>query len=101
LHYNKVVIVVRRLLWDPGNVAHIARHGVTLEEVEEMCKQEPIVASGYAGRLRVIGPTRTNRMLAAILAPVEPGVYLSITARPASRKERRLYLEAREGQDFS
>lgn len=32
----RVRIEPRDLLWDSGNVAHIARHGVTPQEVEEV-----------------------------------------------------------------
>src|SRR5438270_771637 len=45
----------------------------------------------YAGRLRIIGPTARGRLLTAILAPRGRGVFYPVTARPASRDERRLY----------
>ncbi len=31
------MIVIRRLIWDSWNVAYIARHEVTSDEVEEVC----------------------------------------------------------------
>lgn len=81
---------VRRLIWDTWNIAHIARHDVIPEEVEEVCHGQPITSQTYKGRLRVVGPTRSRRMLTVILAPTEqPGVYYPVTARPADRKERR------------
>jgi uncharacterized DUF497 family protein len=43
----------------------------------------------------LIGPTLSNRMLSVIVAHERDGVYKVITARPASRKERRRYLERR------
>jgi uncharacterized DUF497 family protein len=91
------MLVVRRLIWDTWNVAHIARHRVTPEEVEEVCQGTPVTSTTYKGRLRVVGPTADGRMLTAILAPTgAPGVYYPITARPADRKERRGYEEERE-----
>jgi len=94
------MIIVRRLIWDPGNVAHIALHAVTPDEVEEVCHSEPITSATHHGRLRVVGPTRAGRMLTVILDP-EPdqdGVYYPVTARPASRKERRGYQQAKGGE---
>jgi uncharacterized DUF497 family protein len=60
----------------------------------------PIVRQAYHGRLMVIGPAQDGRMLAVVLdpEPSETGVYYPITARPASRKERRAYQEGRRGE---
>ncbi len=90
------MLFVRRLIWDTWNIAHIARHDVIPEEVEEVCHGQPVTSQTYNGRLRVVGPTRSHRMLTVILAPTEePGVYYPVTARPADRKERRNYGEQR------
>lgn len=90
------MLFVRRLIWDTWNIAHIARHDVIPEEVEEVCHGQPMTSQTYKGRLRVVGPTRSNRMLTVILAPTEePGVYYPVTARPADRKERRNYEQPR------
>ena len=74
-------------------MAHIARHPVTSDEVEEVCHGEHIVRQSYSDRLMLIGPAISGRMLAIVLEPGEEGVYYPVTARPASRKERRLYRE--------
>jgi uncharacterized protein len=88
------MLSVRRLIWDAWNVAHIARHDVIPEEVEEVCHDEPITSETYKGRLRVVGLTQSGRILTVILAPTpDAGVYYPITARPADRKERRNYRE--------
>ena len=92
------MIFVRRLLWDAWNVPHIARHCVIPEEVEEACHGDPYTDEGKKVRVRLVGPTRSGRMLAVILDPEqEEGVYYPVTARPASRKERRLYREQKGG----
>ena len=86
------MLTIRRLIWDAWNIAHIARHRVIPEEVEEVCHGTPITSATYKGRIRVVGPTQARRMLTVILAPMDqPGVYYPITARPADRKERRNY----------
>ncbi len=93
------MLFVRRLIWDTWNIAHIARHDVIPEEVEEVCHGQPMTSQTYNGRLRVVGPTRRHRMLTVILAPKEePGVYYPVTARPADRKERRNYEQQRGTQ---
>jgi uncharacterized DUF497 family protein len=93
------MLTVRRLVWDEWNVEHIARHEVTPEEVEQVCQGEPMTSETYSDRLRVVGPTDASRMLTVILAPEGKGVYYPVTGRPASRKERRLYEDSKEGQD--
>ena len=93
------MLTIRRLIWDAWNVAHIARHHVIPEEVEEVCHGQPITSQTYKGRLRVVGPTRRNRMLTVILAPTDnEGVYYPVTARPADRKERRNYEQQQRGR---
>ena len=84
---------VRRLSWDAWNVPHVLRHNVSPDEVEGVCHGEHLVRETYKGRLVLIGPTLARRMLAVVLEPTSEGrdVYYPVTARPASRKERRIY----------
>jgi hypothetical protein len=51
------MLVIRRLICEAWNVAHIARHEITPEEVEEFCHGKPIMQEGYGGRSLVIGPS--------------------------------------------
>jgi hypothetical protein len=51
------MIDIARLIWDDGNVAHIARHNVTPQEVEEACHDKPIKRAGYKKRIIFIGVT--------------------------------------------
>ncbi|MEX2160268.1 MAG: BrnT family toxin [Dehalococcoidia bacterium] len=84
---------VRRLTWDAWNVSHILRHGVSPDEVEEVCNGQHVVRETYQRRLILIGPTLARRMLSVVLEP-EAGqgdAYYPVTARPASRRERRIY----------
>jgi hypothetical protein len=91
-------VMIRRLIWDAWNVAHIARHAATPEEVEEVCQGEPLVQAGYEGRSLVIGPTLAGKMLTIVIDPEpEDGVYYVVTARPTSRRERALYQHERAG----
>lgn len=89
-----------QLIWDGWNVAHIARHDVTPIEVEDLCHGDPVGLQSYQGRLVLIGPTQAGRMLAAVLEPVgDAGVFYPVTARPASRKERRYYRQQKGEQE--
>lgn len=95
---------IRQLIWEPEvNVAHIRdKHGLTQDEVEEACQGAATVEEGYAGRVRLVAPTRSGRMLAVVLAPrpdVGEGFFYPVTARPASRQERRRYRQARGGEE--
>jgi uncharacterized DUF497 family protein len=92
------MLSVQRLDWDEWNVAHIARHEVRPEEVEQVCQGVPMTSETYKGRIRAIGPTDDGSILAVILAPQGGDVYYPVTARPASRKERRRYQEWKEGE---
>lgn len=75
------MIFLRKLVWDSWNVAHIARHEVTPNEVEEVCHGEYIVRQTYDDRLLLIGPTLSGRILAVILDPTKKvGVYYPVTS---------------------
>ncbi len=88
----------RRILrWTPYNIAHIARHGVFPQQAAEAVDAALLVESTYGGRYLYIGPTSAGRMLAVVLEPEGAGVYLVVTARPASRKERHRIDRAQEG----
>ncbi len=86
------MIYVRRLIWDEFNIAHIAGHEVSLDEVEQVCHGDVLVQQGHSGRIVVIGPTSAGRMLEVVLDPEqERGVYYVVTAHTASKKDRALY----------
>ena len=85
-------IFVNKLIWDEWNIAHIARHGVVREEVEQVCKSEFIVRDSYDGRYLIIGFTEVGRMITVILDPeFNEGVYYPISARATAQNERRYY----------
>jgi uncharacterized DUF497 family protein len=93
---------LRRLVWDDWNVLHIARHGVTPEEVEDACHAKPVLyRQSFKERLMLLGETPAGRLLAIVIGPVPdapPGTYYPFTARPAHRRERRDYNHLKGGQ---
>jgi len=93
------MIFIQRLIWDEWNVAHIARHDVVPDEVEEICQSDPLVQQGHHGRTVVVGATTAGRMLEVVLDPEpEPDVYYPVTAHPASRKDRAFYQKEKGGE---
>lgn len=65
---------VGQLRWDPWNVTHIARHGVTREEVEQVCRGDSVRLQSYLGRIVLVGPTEAGRVIAVVLDPEEGDV---------------------------
>lgn len=91
------MISITRLLWDEHNIAHIARHIVTPQEVEAACYGNPAVLSARNGRLALIGRSGP-RILTVILNPqMYEGEYYVVTARDADKNERDWYRTYKEG----
>ena len=92
------MLLVDRLIWDEWNVAHLARHRVTPDQVEEVCAGDPVVQRGHSGRILVFGPLKSGKMIAVVLDPEGNGAYYPVTARPASRRERAIYQQEKGGE---
>lgn len=88
-------------IWDletepEGNAQHIAEHGVTIEEAEEVVRDsyEAATASRSSGRPTVFGWTSTGKYLAVIFEVVDealPQVYVvtAFEAPPPAAPTRR------------
>jgi hypothetical protein len=88
-------------IWDleedlDGNVNHIAEHGITVVEAEEVVNKcyESAVDSRSSGRPTVFGWTSTGKYLAVIFEVVEeelPQVYVvtAFEASPPAKPKRR------------
>ena len=93
---------VERLEWDEWSIRHVRkRHGIHPEVVEAVCHGGYITLASCKNRIVVIGPEPGGRILTVVIGPVpeQPGVYYTFSARPASRKERRLYSQQKEGAE--
>jgi uncharacterized DUF497 family protein len=91
------MLFIRRLRWNAWNEAHIVRHEVSRQKVEQACQSEHIYFESYRERLILIGPTLAGRMLAVVLEHEGEDSYYVVTARSADRKERRLFREEQGG----
>jgi uncharacterized DUF497 family protein len=85
------ILHVEQLIWSKLNIAHIARPEITPSEVEEACFGEHIATDTYNHRVLLIGITQAGRAITVVLHPQENHAYFPVTARPTSRKERKLY----------
>ena len=86
-------IRIQKLIWDDWNVEHIARHDVEPEEAEQVCPGSFIASQTYKGRIRIVGLTASQRMLAIILKPESKGRYYCVTAHDANKGETKRYHE--------
>ena len=100
MYYNYFVLFIKRLIWDEWNIAHIARHAVTPEEVEQVALGDVLVQKGKKGRTALIGPTESGRILRVIIDPDEKGIYYPVTAHTASKKDKELYKQEKEGEQL-
>ena len=91
------MVFIKKLIWDDFNVAHIAIHDVTVQEVEEVCQGDFIARQTYNDRLLITGPDSTGNLLSIVLGPEGDDEYYVVTARPAAKKERRVYRKTKEG----
>ena len=80
--------------WDEGNLDHIAEHGVTREEAEQVVRNRPLVVAIQnrfgEERLQQVGETHTGRVLIVVTTPRAKMVRI-VTAFDASRPFRRMY----------
>ena len=85
-------IVVKTLLWDNHNVEHIKKHKVTEREVEQVAKQISWHKKTHHGRYLATGRSG-SRILSIVIRRKEKTTYYVVTARDASREERRKLYE--------
>jgi len=82
---------IDELVVKPDREEHIARHGISLEEVDRVVFGPSLVLRARDGRYYVIGQTESGRYLSIYVGPRGGGVFGLITAREADDAERRLY----------
>jgi uncharacterized protein len=87
-----IFVRIYELVIEPGREEHIARHQVSVAEVEEVIFGVPFMRKARLGRYHIIGQTEAGRYLAVFVAPRGRGVYGLVTARDADDAERRAYL---------
>lgn len=86
--------------WDDANISHVAQHGVTPEESEEVILGDPLDAGFETvdgeGRWAYIGETNEGRILRVVITIRGERVRV-VTAFEPERYWKALYLEQRAG----
>ncbi len=81
-------IVIRFLVFDETNLEHIKKHNVTRVEVEKIGKDFLYHRKTHTGRYLVVGRVG-SRIITMVFRKETMGKYYLVTARDASKKERR------------
>ena len=88
------------LLWPLDRIEDIARHGVTPEEIEQVCFDQPLVlrakSHGENPVYYVLGQTQKGRYLFAVIIQFPDGKGFPVTARDMTERERRRYRQWRD-----
>lgn len=80
--------------WNKNTIDHLARHGVTPEEVEEVAfNNSPYIRKGREGKRYLYGQTIGGRYLFIVYVLTGNGRAQAITARDMDTRERKLYLK--------
>ena len=86
---------IREFVWPEDRIDHIARHGVTPEEVEEVCFGRSLVlrakSEGENPVYYILGRTDAGRYLFCVIIHFPEGKGYPVTARPMTDKEKRRY----------
>ncbi len=88
-------VEIHQLVWPEDRIAHIAAHGVSPEEVEEICFDRPLVqgakSAGKNPVFYLLGQTFAGRYLFCVIISFPDGRGYPITARTMTRQERRRF----------
>ncbi len=83
------------LIWPEDRIEHIARHGVTPEEVEQVCFGKSLVrkakSEGENPVYFVQGQTEAGRYLFCVVIRFPDGNGYPVTAREMTPKEKRRF----------
>lgn len=86
---------IDEFIWPEERIEHIARHGVTPEEVEDVCFRKSLVrrakSEGNNPVYYVQGQTDTGRYLFCVVIHFPDGKGYPITAREMTAKEKQRY----------
>ena len=90
---------IHEFVWPQERIDHIARHGVTPEEVEEACFGQAFVqrakSEGENPVYYVLGKTTAGRYLFCVIIRFPDGRGYPVTARPMTDKEKRRFRQRR------
>jgi uncharacterized DUF497 family protein len=86
---------IDEFVWPQERKDHVAEHGVTPEEFEEVCFGRSLVRRGESEGENpvyyILGQTEAGRYLACIVIRFPDGNAYPVSARPMTAKEKRRY----------
>jgi uncharacterized DUF497 family protein len=83
---------IKEFEWNENNMDHIARHGVSPDEVEDVAfDDEPWIRKGRKGTRYMLGYTVAGRYLFTVYTLRDKRVAKVITSMDMDDKTRRLY----------
>jgi uncharacterized DUF497 family protein len=88
---------ISSIKWAEECIDHIANHGVSPKEVEEICFNEidlPLIRSGREKLHYIFGKTDSGRFLFVVARFIRPGEVRIVTARDMNAWEKK-YFKAR------
>ena len=80
---------IKRLKWDKRNILHIAHHGITVKDVEDVCSGKHI-ARKAKDRYLIYGEIEAGRHIFIALEKTGDS-FRPITARDMGESEKRIY----------
>ncbi len=86
---------IEDLIWEERNTDHIALHGITRDEVEEVCYSATLFKRGRNQLLEAYGQTEDGRYLVVFLARRGKGAFYPVTARDMNDRERKTMHKAK------
>ena len=88
---------VTNIEWYEENISHIARHGVSPEETEEVCfSRSSCIETGKGELYYITGQTEAGRYLFIVVKYLGHGKAKVITARDMDGKEKARYKKRRK-----
>lgn len=81
-------VIVRSLIFDKYNLEHIKKHDVSKEEIEQAGKNFIYHRRTHTGRYLAVGRVG-SRIITLVIRRLSVGIYYVVTARDASKKERK------------
>ena len=92
-------MTIDEIIWPQDCVEHIAQHGVTPDEVEEVCFGNSLVlrakSEGPNPVYYVLGQSSGGRYLFCVIIQLADGNGYPVTARAMTEKERRRFKQWR------
>jgi uncharacterized DUF497 family protein len=95
LFYKEFSLRIRGFDWNERNINHIARHGVTPQEVEESCFNQLLCRKTKLKLYLVYSQTDAGRYLLTVLRLNPLNIAYTITARGMTDREQKYYRQER------